>query len=293
MKARINGCENFERCFAGFGLQSDDPTSPTARLLEASQQTLDEQVRQAKIIVVAIIAALKQYVSDYLFAGKLGDPTPDMLAACKHVKPNNDAQERSFGIVDFRIKKHPHETTEMTDARLKLVTNNPLTVLAAQGEAKAIEAWQAARGLMRKRKRDEKERRTEYRQAKIAKVQEKVQKEEKKERKKQQKQAEFRAVKVVRTVAELHERMQGFTAKLQKQFLRAQIQQLTGQHGVSKHTLPLTHENKRLEADALYSNLVALLEHGDPTKPATEAKLREQKRIEKKPKRGRPKRAKR
>lgn len=253
-------------------------------------------MRQAKIIVKEMAKAVKEYVGDYLFAGKYGDPEPKLLAACKHVKPNNDAQERAFGIVDFRIKKHPHETTEMTDARTKLTLNDPLPVLEKQGPDRANEGWRASRLLLRKRKRDEKERRKEYRQAKIARMEEKEQKEDQKQEKKQKAEAEFNAVEVARTPDQLDKLLRHenklLPVSMQKSVLRAQIRQLTGVHGVSKFTLPLSSNGKRLDADALYANLIALMSCGDPTEPATEAKLREHKRNEKTPKRGRPKSAK-
>lgn len=238
-----------------------------------------------------MLKAMKIYVGDYLFAGKFADPTPALRGACKHIKPNNDASERNFGYVDYRIHKNPNERTETTDARLKMTINDGLTLLDSIGEAKANTGWDGGRTLLRKRKRDQAERREQYKQAKIAKVEETLQKEEKKEEKKQRSEAEFKGVEVARTKAALDDLLRGLSIKMQKVVLRAQIKQLTGAYEVSKHTLPLTKNNKRLESDALYANLVALLSHGDPTLPATEAKLREERQQAQKPKRGRPKKA--
>lgn len=280
-------------CYAGFGLTSDDPTTPQARLLKESESRIDEQVKQAKVILPEMIKAVRYYLKDYLFGGKYGDPSPQLRAACKHIRPNNDAQERAFGIVDYRIKKHPHESIEMTDARQKISLNQPMPELEKLGEKKADQAWAEARLLLRKRKRSEKERRKQYRQAKMAKIEQKVQAEDRKDEKKEKAEHEFKAVTVATTKAKLDALLRSDEGKalpvaLQKQILRAQIKQLTGVHQVSKHTLPLTKANKRLEADELYANIVSLMKHGDPTKPETEAKFREERNAQKKPRRGRP-----
>lgn len=254
-------------------------------MLAAAEATLEEQVRQAKIVIPAMVSAVKDYVQDYLFGGKFGDPPPQLLEACKHIKPNNDAQERCFGIVDFRVHKHPNESTEMTDARLKNKINKPEEELAKQSPAARQKSWKGARAEFNRRKPIEKQRREEYAQARMRAVEEKEQKNERKTSKKKKKEAEFKAVQVVRTQEQLDKLLHGTGERVGKQIVKKQIDQLTSVYGVSRRTLP----QKRLGFETLYANLSALLSFGDPTLPSTEAAFKAATRAKQRgKKRGRP-----
>ena len=66
------------------------------RVLQESESTLQEQIRQAEFVVPVMIKAIKEYVPDFLFAGKYADPAPHVKAGCEHIKPSNDTQEQSF-----------------------------------------------------------------------------------------------------------------------------------------------------------------------------------------------------
>lgn len=232
--------------------------------------------------------AIKQYVPEFLFAGRYGDPAPELLSRCKHIKPNNDVQERAFGIVDNRVHKNPNESTEKTDARLKMLLNRPMLELEALGDEKANEAWRAARALRSKRVREEtdQKRRQEFQDAKLERLRQRQQKRSKKNEKAKEIKQQFQGVQAVRTKADLDTLLRDLSPQLTKQVLRAQVQQLTKMHGVSTRLLPLKQNGKRLEADALYANLTALLAHGDPTNSAAQRAMQMTRKAP--PHRGRP-----
>lgn len=276
--------------YPGFSLAGRPAEDPRSRLLAASASTLTEQVRQAQVIIPALISAVKHYAKDYLFAGKFGAPPPALLAACKHISPNNDAQERAFGIVDFRVHKHPNETTEMTDARLKAKINKPEETLESLAPAERDRALQGARKELKSRLKTQKTRREEFAVAKRAAVQQAEEKNEKKTKKKEKKANEFKAVEVARTKSKLDDLLRGTGSSLGKQIITSQIKQLTGVHGVSSHILPLTKDGKKLEFEALYANLTYFLSFGDPTHSRTEELCKEDKQRSQR-KRGRPKKS--
>lgn len=242
-------------------------------------------VNEAKRVLPEMIRAVKHYVPDYLFSGKFGAPPPALLRACKHIKPNNDAQERFFGIVDFRVHKHPNESTEMTDARLKNKIVKPEEALEKMALEEREKAWQGASAELNRRLEKQKERRSEYAQAKQVAIQAAMKTNAKKVKRKKQKTEEFKAVKVMCNKAKLDKHLNGAGPQVGKAIIISQIRQLTGVHGVSTHILPLTKNGQRRDFDALYANLTELMQYGDPTDPATAERYKAAKA---KRKRGRP-----
>ena len=263
------------------------------KVLANSAATIDEQVKQAKIVFKAMLAAVKKYVPDFLFAAKFGAPAPELRRLCNHIKPNNDAQERGFGIVDFRLQKNRNETTETTDAKLKTIINGSHRFLDQMPDEQADSCWDKARSMVPGRAIAAKERREIVSEQRVASIRKKQQTNARKTQKTKEKKEEFKAVKVARTQGELDKlvgRIHGTVAltismplKLAETILRAQITQWTKVHGVKAKTLPLLRNKQNLTFAELYQKLSDFLARGDPLAPKKESAEK------KKAKRGRPK----
>jgi hypothetical protein len=265
------------------------------QVLAQSKDTLPEQVKLAKIVAKSLLQGVKKQVKNFLFGGKFADPAPALRKACMHVSPNNDKQERGFGIIDYRLQKNRNESIETTDSKLKSITNKPFALLDSMFENEADAAWDRARALVPARQKAAKIRREQVSAARRAKIEKDETKGARKAAKNKKSKEEFKAVKVARTPAELDalvERVPGKVAltiaipeKLAESILRAQIKQWTQVHGVKTKTLPLRRDSQNLTLLELYNKLSAFLSNGDPL--AAEAKR--QSADKKKAKRGRPK----
>lgn len=258
-------------------------------VLGDQQSTIDEQVNQAKVVVKAMAKAVKNHVPAFLFPGKYADPAPSLLAATAHIKPNNDAQERIFGMVDERVHNTPRERAETTDAHIKNKLIWPFDELNRMTDDERATLWTNAQHERSERRKVEKQRSAECAAAKMARVQNEEKKTEKSEAKRSKKKKAYNAVKVATTKGELDKLLRGTGETLGKKIIIEQIKQLRGVYDVSSRTLPLTRDNRPLPFAGLYDNLCALLRHGDPRKAATENERKKEKREQsRKRKRGRP-----
>lgn len=253
-------------------------------LVERSTVSLPEQARQCKIIAGAMLKALKKHCSDFIIPGQFADPSPELIAQFKHVKPTNDAVEHDFGIVDYQVHRSRRQTTERTDAKLKIQINQPFAWLWSLSPQRRELIWRLARKEWKSRAKVERERKIAFEQGQIANMMAATKKGERKEAKAIELKREHEGVELARTVEDLDSLLKGINnEKLGAQILRKQIQQLTGVHGVSKHLLPLRKNGQTLKFTPLYNNLRNLLEVGDPL-TVDKAELR--KKLGKK--RGRP-----
>lgn len=254
-------------------------------LLERTVDSLPEQCRQCKIIVLAMLNAVKKYCSDFIIPGQFADPTASLIHQFKHVKPSNDAQERDFGILDYLIHRGRRQTTERTDAKLKVATNKPFVLLAELSAENREDVWQKAKRERKERLTVQHERRLQYQQQKIANMNKETKKAERKVTKVDEKKREYKFVELARTVDDLNILLRGANNdRLGKQIVLAQIDQWTSVHGVSRQLLPKTFNRKPLDFTELYNNLRALLDEGDPFAPETAQRLRQ--KVAKRP--GRP-----
>ena len=245
-------------------------------LLERTADSLPEQCRQCKIIAQAMLNAVKKYCSDFIIPGQFADPDKSLIQQFKHVKPSNDAQERDFGILDYLVQTSRRQTTERTDVKLKVGINKPFELLAEMNPADRQDVWQKAKKEGKNRLTVLRERRLDYQQQKIANMNTELKKTERKVNKAEKKKKEYECVELARTVDDLKSLLRGVKEdRLGKQIVQAQIDQWTSVHGVSRQVLPKTRNGKTLDFTALYNNLSALLEEGDPFAPETAQRLRQ------------------
>lgn len=244
------------------------------QLMEKCADSLDEQVRQGRIIGKAMLAAIKHHCRDFVIPGLYSDPTPALMQQTKHILPSNDYEEHDLSYVDCQVHKNRKQRIERTDAKLKIKEIKVVPFLKKLPRAKRCDAWDAAGKALPQRLALEKERREQDERKRIENMTEKVKKSERKAKKRKEKKQEFKAVEVVRTLDDLKSMLKGLSSKLATDFLRKQCEQLTTVYGVSTHILPRFQNGKPLAFDALYKNLSALLEKGDPFAPETAARLK-------------------
>lgn len=268
------------------GFKAAHPVSDLfKRVMEQSEASMSEQVRQGKIFVPALSAGVRRVCPDFLQGGEYGAPSAALRKRLGHIKPHNDEQEEAFAYVDNRMHKNPNETTETSSAKQKAVKNKPHELLDRMSPEKRDQVFSTAYRMVPERDHLAKRRREEISEAKVERMQQRKAQSERKTAKTKKKKEEFKAVELARTVEDLKSLLCGLNEQLAAQTLRAQIRQYTNVHGVSTRDLPLSKDGKKLRFNELYTNLSNLLERGDPL---TAPKVRS----ERKRKRGRPKMSK-
>lgn len=236
--------------------------------------TMDEQVRQCKIIAKAMLAAVKHYCPDFIVPGKSADPAPSLIAETKHILPNNDLAEHDAGLLDLYKHKNRKQTIERTDAKIKIKGNNTMEFLQSLPVKQRAEAWKNAGKELRPRLALDKERRAEMEQKRMDNALEKERKGEKKTKKKEKKGEEFKAVMLARTVEDLDSLLNGLGEKLGRDVILKQMEQWKTVYGVTTHMLPKSTNGRPLQFAELYANLRALLAEGDPMAPETAERLK-------------------
>lgn len=224
--------------------QSIGPTSKvcahkTVKLAYESRKSIEEQVRQVKLVLPALCDDITKRAAEFLPGGKIAELSPEERKSLSAVPLNNDASERTFGIMTEEQRRKPNESLATSEAQMLAQTNDPFGYIDKRSETEKDEIWLRAREEQKNEKQRARIAMEEMQAKKREKMKKKIEDAKRREEKAANEKAEYDGVEPINTKEDLQEHLTAISEDaVRAAFLRDQIKNWHSK-GVTHQQLPL------------------------------------------------------